>query len=160
MTLEGSAYIPEQVSKRQMRLMLDAIPARAWFLDSGAEESAVAKHFVALSTNEEEVAAFGIDPANMFGFWDWVGGRYSVWSAIGLSVAIAVGMDNFEAFLDRTHLHNPVTHFHFMDFGFFSEIYGNTQQALRFSSMIRDCEITCSYLTAWNRGGHDRVINA
>jgi hypothetical protein len=58
-------------------------------------EGAVAKHFVALSTNTEEVTAFGIDPANMFEFWDWVGGRYSLWSAIGLPIAIAIGMDRF-----------------------------------------------------------------
>jgi glucose-6-phosphate isomerase len=63
----------------------------------------VAKHFAALSTNTEAVTAFGIDPENMFVFWDWVGGRYSVWSAIGLSVAIYIGMDNFEAFLSGAH---------------------------------------------------------
>ena len=59
----------------------------------------MAKHFVALSTNTEAVSAFGIDPANMFEFWDWVGGRYSLWSAIGLSLALAIGMDRFEEFL-------------------------------------------------------------
>ncbi|RVE40754.1 hypothetical protein evm_014595, partial [Chilo suppressalis] len=62
--------------------------------------SAVAKHFVALSTNGEKVTAFGIDPKNMFGFWDWVGGRYSLWSAIGLSISLYVGYDNFEKLLE------------------------------------------------------------
>jgi len=67
------------------------------------DERAVARHFVAVSTSAERVRAFGIDTENMFGFWDWVGGRYSVWSAIGLPVAILVGMDRFEAFLAGAH---------------------------------------------------------
>ena len=83
--------------------MANAQTARAWFLETAQDEAAIAKHFAALSTNTEGVAAFGIDPENMFAFWDWVGGRYSVWSAIGLSVAIYIGMDNFEAFLDGAH---------------------------------------------------------
>ena len=69
----------------------------------GGDEKAVAKHFVAVSTNAEEVAKFGIDTANMFGFWDWVGGRYSMDSAIGLSTMIAIGPDNFRAMLDGFH---------------------------------------------------------
>ncbi len=83
--------------------MANAQTARAWFLETAQDEEAIAKHFAALSTNTEGVVAFGIDPENMFVFWDWVGGRYSVWSAIGLSVAIYIGMDNFEAFLDGAH---------------------------------------------------------
>ena len=83
--------------------MTNAQSARDWFLATAKDESAVAKHFAALSTNTEKVKAFGIDPANMFEFWDWVGGRYSLWSAIGLSIAIAVGMDNFEALLGGAH---------------------------------------------------------
>ena len=83
--------------------MTNARTARAWFLDAADDETAVAKHFAALSTNEEGVTEFGIDPENMFGFWDWVGGRYSVWSAIGLSVALYVGWENFEAFLTGAH---------------------------------------------------------
>lgn len=63
----------------------------------------MAKHFVALSTNKEKVTAFGIDAKNMFGFWDWVGGRYSLWSAIGLSISLAVGFDNFEQLLDGAY---------------------------------------------------------
>jgi glucose-6-phosphate isomerase len=73
--------------------------AREWFLREVRDEGAVAKHFVALSTNEKEAVKFGIDRNNMFEFWDWVGGRYSLWSAIGLSIAVAIGMDNFEELL-------------------------------------------------------------
>jgi len=83
--------------------MTNANSARQWFLQTAKEEAAIAKHFAALSTNEKAVRAFGIDPDNMFEFWDWVGGRYSLWSAIGLSIAIYVGMDNFEALLSGAH---------------------------------------------------------
>ena len=79
--------------------MTNAASARDWFLASGASEADIAKHFAALSTNVEAVSAFGIDPANMFQFWDWVGGRYSLWSAIGLSIALTVGYERFEALL-------------------------------------------------------------
>ncbi|MFI3123793.1 MAG: glucose-6-phosphate isomerase [Methylococcales bacterium] len=81
----------------------NANSARAWLLKTAPDASAIAKHFVALSTNAEEVAAFGIDTDNMFEFWDWVGGRYSLWSAIGLSIALYVGMDNFEELLDGAY---------------------------------------------------------
>lgn len=83
--------------------LTNATTARDWFLRGGADRAAVAQHFVALSTNAPAVEAFGIDAANMFTFWDWVGGRYSVWSAIGLPVALAIGMDRFEAFLAGAH---------------------------------------------------------
>ncbi len=79
--------------------MTNALTARAWFLESAIEETHIAKHFAALSTNEAEVTKFGIDKANMFEFWDWVGGRYSLWSAIGLSIALTIGYDNFESLL-------------------------------------------------------------
>lgn len=79
--------------------MANAHSAKAWFLESGAGEAEVAKHFVALSTNEKGVADFGTDTQNMFEFWDWVGGRYSLWSAIGLSIALGIGYDNFEELL-------------------------------------------------------------
>ncbi len=79
--------------------MANANSAKEWFLKTGAEDTEVAKHFAALSTNEKGVADFGIDTANMFGFWDWVGGRYSLWSAIGLSICLSVGYDNFESLL-------------------------------------------------------------
>ncbi|KAI9662816.1 MAG: glucose-6-phosphate isomerase [Bathelium mastoideum] len=77
----------------------NANTAKQWFLESAKEDAHIAKHFVALSTNESEVTKFGIDSKNMFGFSDWVGGRYSVWSAIGLSVALYIGYDNFHQFL-------------------------------------------------------------
>jgi glucose-6-phosphate isomerase len=83
--------------------MMNAHSARDWFLAAARQEAAVAKHFAALSTNTEKVKAFGIDPQNMFEFWDWVGGRYSLWSAIGLSIALAVGMDGFEQLLSGAH---------------------------------------------------------
>ena len=79
--------------------MANAQSAKDWFLQSGASQADVAKHFVALSTNEKGVADFGIDTKNMFEFWDWVGGRYSLWSAIGLSIALGIGYDNFEELL-------------------------------------------------------------
>lgn len=79
--------------------MTNAHSARKWFLESAKDESYIAKHFVALSTNKEEVKKFGIDPENMFVFWDWVGGRYSLWSAIGLSIVLTIGYDNFEQLL-------------------------------------------------------------
>lgn len=80
----------------------NANTAKTWFLKSAKQED-IAKHFVALSTNEEEVTKFGIDKKNMFGFSDWVGGRYSVWSAIGLSVALYIGFDNFHQLLAGAH---------------------------------------------------------
>ncbi len=83
--------------------MTNAHTARAWFLATAVDEATVAKHFAALSTNEKAVTAFGIDAQNMFEFWDWVGGRYSLWSAIGLSIAIAIGMDHFEVLLSGAH---------------------------------------------------------
>jgi len=79
--------------------MANANTAKEWFLKSGAKDADVAKHFAALSTNDKGVSAFGIDTANMFGFWDWVGGRYSLWSAIGLSICLSLGYDNFKALL-------------------------------------------------------------
>lgn len=79
--------------------MTNAHTAREWFLRFAKEEAHIAKHFAALSTNEKEVVKFGIAPENMFGFWDWVGGRYSLWSAIGLSIALTVGYDHFEELL-------------------------------------------------------------
>jgi glucose-6-phosphate isomerase len=87
-----------------LETMTNARTARAWLLAGlGGDEKAVAKHFVAVSTNASEVEKFGIDTANMFGFWDWVGGRYSMDSAIGLSTMIAIGPDNFRAMLDGFH---------------------------------------------------------
>ena len=83
--------------------MANAFSAREWFLNSAKDQKSVAKHFVALSTNKEQVEKFGIDASNMFVFWDWVGGRYSLWSAIGLSICLGIGYDHFEELLDGAH---------------------------------------------------------
>lgn len=83
--------------------MMNAKSARNWLLEKAKDPSAVAKHFVAISTHAETVAAFGIDTDNMFEFWDWVGGRYSLWSAVGLSIALYIGMDNFEDLLQGAY---------------------------------------------------------
>ena len=83
--------------------MTNANSARDWLLAAAKDSSAVAKHFAALSTNGKAVEEFGIDTNNMFEFWDWVGGRYSLWSAIGLSIALSIGFDNFEALLSGAH---------------------------------------------------------
>lgn len=83
--------------------MRNAHTARRWFLAQAKDESHIAKHFVALSTNSTEVGKFGISTSNMFEFWDWVGGRYSLWSSIGLPIALTVGFDNFEALLAGAH---------------------------------------------------------
>ncbi|MBP2313225.1 glucose-6-phosphate isomerase [Azospirillum soli] len=83
--------------------LTNAHSARRWFLETAGDEAHIAKHFVAVSTNEAEVRKFGIDPANMFGFWDWVGGRYSLWSAIGLPIALGIGMDRFTELLSGAH---------------------------------------------------------
>ncbi|HHF3826647.1 TPA: glucose-6-phosphate isomerase [Haemophilus influenzae] len=83
--------------------MTNAQSARDWLLKAAKNESAVAKHFAALSTNAKDVEKFGIDTNNMFEFWDWVGGRYSLWSAIGLSIALSIGFENFEALLNGAH---------------------------------------------------------
>ena len=83
--------------------MTNARTARKWFLESAERDAWVKHHFVAISTNEGEVKKFGIDPENMFRFWDWVGGRYSLWSAIGLSIACTVGFENFVELLDGAH---------------------------------------------------------
>ncbi|KAI9178725.1 hypothetical protein H9P43_005387 [Blastocladiella emersonii ATCC 22665] len=87
----------------------NAVSAKSWFLESAKDPAHVAKHFVALSTNAKEVSAFGIALENMFQFWDWVGGRYSLWSAIGLSIALFIGFDNFEKLLAGAHAMD--THF-------------------------------------------------
>lgn len=100
---ETTLFIVASKTFTTQETMTNAFSAKEWFLNSDAQEADVAKHFVALSTNAEGVANFGIDTANMFQFWDWVGGRYSLWSAIGLSITLAVGFDNFEELLEGAH---------------------------------------------------------
>jgi glucose-6-phosphate isomerase len=98
-------FIVASKSFTTLETLTNARTARRWLLDGvGGDESAVAKHFVAISTNEELVSDFGIDTNNMFGFWDWVGGRYSVGSAIGLSLMIAIGPERFREFLEGFHV--------------------------------------------------------
>ena len=96
---ETTLFLVASKTFTTLETMTNAGTAREWFLRQAGDDAHVAKHFVALSTNVEAVREFGIDPANMFPFWDWVGGRYSLWSAIGLSIAIAIGFDNFSELL-------------------------------------------------------------
>nr|WP_319400450.1 glucose-6-phosphate isomerase [uncultured Carboxylicivirga sp.] len=100
---ETTLFIIASKTFTTQETMTNANSAKSWFLEAAKEESAVAKHFVALSTNAEAVSAFGIDTANMFEFWNWVGGRYSLWSAIGLSIACGIGFENYQALLEGAH---------------------------------------------------------
>jgi glucose-6-phosphate isomerase len=100
---ETTLFIVASKTFTTQETMTNATSSRDWFLASAKDNAHVAKHFVALSTNAKAVESFGIDTANMFAFWDWVGGRYYLWSAIGLSIAIYVGMDNYEDLLAGGH---------------------------------------------------------
>lgn len=102
-TPETTLFLVASKTFTTQETMTNAHSARDWFLKSGAKESDIAKHFAALSTNAKDVAAFGIDTENMFEFWDWVGGRYSLWSAIGLSISLGIGFDNFKQLLAGAH---------------------------------------------------------
>jgi glucose-6-phosphate isomerase len=102
-TPEETLFLIASKTFTTQETMTNAHSARDWFLKTAKDEAHVAKHFAALSTNEKEVVKFGIDKANMFEFWDWVGGRYSLWSAIGLSIALTIGYDNFEQLLKGAH---------------------------------------------------------
>ncbi|HEC16346.1 MAG TPA: glucose-6-phosphate isomerase [Sedimenticola sp.] len=100
---ETTLFIVASKTFTTQETLTNAHTARQWCLRGMRDEAAIARHFVAVSTNAEAVSGFGIDPANMFGFWDWVGGRYSLWSAIGLPIAIAIGMDRFRELLAGAH---------------------------------------------------------
>lgn len=100
---ETTLFIIASKTFTTQETMTNAESARKWFLEKTTQKGEVAKHFVAVSTNQKEVTKFGIDPANMFVFWDWVGGRYSLWSSIGLSIACTIGFENFEKLLDGAH---------------------------------------------------------
>ena len=100
---ETTLFIVASKTFTTQETMTNAAYARDWFLQHAGDAAHIAKHFVAVSTNREAVTDFGIDPDNMFGFWDWVGGRYSLWSAIGLSIVLAVGADNFRRLLGGAH---------------------------------------------------------
>ncbi len=100
---ETTLFIISSKSFTTQETMTNAGSARSWFLNQAKEEQFLASHFVAISTNKEKVVEFGIAPENMFVFWDWVGGRFSLWSAIGLSIACAIGYDGFEELLQGAH---------------------------------------------------------
>jgi glucose-6-phosphate isomerase len=100
---ETTLFIIASKTFTTQETITNAESARAWFLATAKDKAHVAKHFVALSTNTKAVTAFGIAEANMFQFWDWVGGRYSLWSAIGLSIALVIGYENFEQLLKGAH---------------------------------------------------------
>ncbi|MEQ1602002.1 MAG: glucose-6-phosphate isomerase [Methylophilaceae bacterium] len=100
---ETTLFIIASKTFTTQETMTNARSARTWFLRTAIDQAHIAKHFVALSTNKTAVSQFGIDTANMFEFWDWVGGRYSLWSAIGLSIALYIGMDHFEEMLSGAH---------------------------------------------------------
>lgn len=100
---ETSLFIVASKTFTTIETITNANTAKAWFLEHAKDAKAVAKHFVALSTNAAEVTKFGIDVENMFAFWDWVGGRYSLWSAIGLSISIYIGFENFVQLLEGGH---------------------------------------------------------
>ncbi|XP_078256824.1 glucose-6-phosphate isomerase-like isoform X1 [Rhinoraja longicauda] len=100
---ETTLFIIASKTFTTQETITNAESAKEWFLQTAKDPAAVAKHFVALSTNGDKVKAFGIDPNNMFEFWDWVGGRYSLWSAIGLSIALHIGFDNFSQLLKGAH---------------------------------------------------------
>ena len=102
-TTEETIFLIASKTFTTQETMTNAFTAREWFLKEAIDEKFVAKHFVALSTNIEEVKKFGIAAENMFVFWDWVGGRYSLWSAIGLSIALTIGYNNFEELLKGAH---------------------------------------------------------
>src|SRR5262249_60646599 len=100
---ETALFIVASKTFTTQETLTNAQTAKGWFPRTAKDQAHVAKPFVALSTAEKEVKKFGIDPKNMFAFWDWVGGRYSLWSAIGLSIAVFIGMDNFEELLAGGH---------------------------------------------------------
>lgn len=101
---ETTLFVVESKTFTTQETLTNALTAREWFVARARDESAVAKHFVAVSTNMKAVAEFGIDPANMFEFWDWVGGRYSLWSAIGLPIMLYLGEENFVELLNGAHI--------------------------------------------------------
>lgn len=100
---ETTLFVVASKSFTTQETLTNAHTARQWLVNAAGDEAAVARHFVAVSTNAAEVGAFGINTDNMFEFWDWVGGRYSLWSAIGLTIVLYIGMDNFEALLAGAH---------------------------------------------------------
>jgi glucose-6-phosphate isomerase len=137
---ERTLFIIASKTFTTQETLTNAKTARAWLLDKpGVDASAVAKHFVALSTNAKEVSSFGIDTANMFEFWDWVGGRYSLWSAIGLPIACVIGMDNFEELLAGAH---------------------EMDQHFRIAPLEKNLPVTLAMLGIWYAGFHGAETHA
>ncbi len=136
-----------------LETMTNAHTARRWLVADAGNEAAVTRHFAALSTNLEAVAAFGIDPGNVFAFWDWVGGRYSLWSAIGLSIALAVGFERFEELLagayavDEHFRQTPLAHNVPVLMGLLNVWYGNFWDAETWAVLPYDESLT--YLPAY-----------
>lgn len=124
-------FVIASKSFRTLETHENANSARQWFLDAGHDESQIAKHFVAISTNLEAAREFGIDAENLFPMWDWVGGRFSLWSAIGLSIALAIGMKNFQALLAGAH---------------------SMDQHFRSASLDRNMPVLLALLTIWYTG--------
>jgi len=100
---ETTLFLIASKTFKTLETVTNAHTARRWFLDAAKDEGFLKRHFIAISTNEKEVGAFGIDLENMFRFWDWAGGRYSLWSAVGLSIACAIGFENFVELLEGAH---------------------------------------------------------
>ncbi|MCP4417402.1 MAG: glucose-6-phosphate isomerase, partial [Chloroflexi bacterium] len=100
---ETTLFIIASKTFTTQETMTNAFSARDWFIENAGDQKHVGKHFVAVSTNKQKVQEFGIDPANMFVFWDWVGGRYSLWSAIGLPIACTIGFGNFRELLEGAY---------------------------------------------------------
>ncbi len=137
---ETTLFIVASKTFTTQETLTNAHSARSWFLDSGASEADIARHFVALSTNSSAVTAFGIDANNMFGFWDWVGGRYSLWSAIGLPLILSVGMERFEQFLQGAY---------------------DMDQHTRTAPLAVNMPVTLALLTVWYNnfwGAHSHLI--
>ncbi len=103
LSYETTLFVVVSKTFTTQETITNANSARDWFFQQGGHLASVARHFVAVSTNAQKVSDFGIDPKNMFGFWDWVGGRYSLWSAVGLTIALYIGMDHFEELLNGAH---------------------------------------------------------
>lgn len=130
---ETTLFIVASKTFTTQETLTNARSARAWFLESEAGQSDVARHFVALSTNAKAVSEFGIHLDNMFGFWDWVGGRYSIWSAIGLPLMLSIGMDRFEQFLQGAH---------------------DMDQHFRTADLAENLPVTLAMLTIWYNNFH------
>ncbi len=137
---ETTLFIVASKTFTTQETLTNAHSARTWFLESDAREADIARHFVALSTNQEAVTGFGIDADNMFGFWDWVGGRYSIWSAIGLPLILSVGMERFGQFLQGAH---------------------EMDEHARTAPLAENLPVTLALLTVWYNnfwGAHSHLI--